>query len=232
MKIAKDIYFVIIITICVAFLLFWPEPKGDTELKPSQTAKTNHRALIRAAKAHNIQPAFLLAISKIETAGTFSTSIRPKRANGTYIGTARGLCQFIKVTAKAYKLDWATNNPNAQAAACARLLNDNKSILSNRLDRDPTHGEIYLAHVFGVGKAFRIITAPAQRNVRQTVSRKALNANRFLKKYKNAAGIRKWAERKIKKAKFAVTVYLNDSPKVTASTKPDLWLHRRQRWRR
>ena len=192
-------------------------------IRKSLTAQT---ALIQAAKAHKINPALLLAISKIETAGTFSTSIRPRRKNGTYIGTARGLCQFIKRTAKAYKLDWATNDASKQAISCARLLNDNKKVLRAKLARAPTHGEIYLAHVFGAGRAVRIITAPNNRAVAATVGAKALKANRFLAKYKNAAGIRRWAERKINKAKFAVRIYLTDSPKFTASTKSNLWLNR------
>ena len=157
-------------------------------------------ALINAARQYRIKPTLLLAISKIETGGTFSTSIRPRRRNGKFIGTARGLCQFIKVMAKAYELDWATNDPAKQAVACARLLKDNASVLSTRLNRQPSNGEIYLSHVFGAGKAVQIITAKKDLSVKETVGAKALRANRFLARYKTAAGIREWAERKISKA--------------------------------
>ncbi len=160
-------------------------------------------ALIDAARQYRIKPTLLLAISKIETAGTFSTSIRPKRKNGKFIGTARGLCQFIKVIAKAYELDWSTNDADKQAVACARLLKDNENVLATRLNRRPSNGEIYLSHVFGAGKAVRIIQAHEDLSVAETVGHRALKANRFLAKYKNAAGIRSWAERKITKAEIS-----------------------------
>ncbi len=157
-------------------------------------------ALVEAARQYKIRPSLLLAISKIETGGTFSTSIRPRRRNGKFIGSARGLCQFIKVIAKAYQLDWATNDADKQAVACARLLKDNEAVLVSRLNRKPSNGEIYLSHVFGAGKAIRIIQAKEDLSVKETVGHRALKANRFLARYKNAAGIRKWAERKIAKA--------------------------------
>ena len=182
--------------------------------RPVQPARPGIRAglaqiaLLRAAARYRVDGVLLLAIAHIETGGTFSASIRPRRKNGRFIGTARGLCQFIKTIARAYDLDWSTNSVVAQARACARLLNDNARNLQARLGRQPTGGELYLAHVFGAGKALKIITAKAENTVAATIGARALKANAFLARYKNAAGIRAWAKRKIAQAKKSVQVYL------------------------
>lgn len=165
-------------------------------------------ALTSAARQHKIPPKLLLAISKIETAGTFSVSIRPRRKNGTVIGTARGLCQFLKSTADAYRLDWSSNNPKEQANACAKLLIDNSRYLKKKLRRRPKFSEIYLAHVFGAGRAYRIIKAPANQSVQKTIGLRALRANEFLRSQKNANGIRMWADRKMRHSIKAVKQHL------------------------
>jgi len=72
---------------------------------------------------------------------------------------AAGDFQFIPSTAKAYNLA----NPydfNSAADAAGRFTRDNAAILRNKLGRDPTAGELYLAHQQGAGGATKLLSNP------------------------------------------------------------------------
>lgn len=72
---------------------------------------------------------------------------------------AAGDFQFIPSTAKAYNLaDPYDFNQSADAAA--RFARDNANVLRNRLGRDPTAGELYLAHQQGAGGASKLLANP------------------------------------------------------------------------
>lgn len=77
-------------------------------------------------------------------------------ANGSSAG---GLFQFIDSTAANYglknKFDAAAN-----ADAAARLWMDNKAGLTKALGREPTGGELYLAHQQGLGGAAKLLANP------------------------------------------------------------------------
>ncbi len=78
--------------------------------------------------------------------------------------SAGGAFQFIDSTAKQYGL---TNkfDPNASADAAARLAADNKRQLTAALGREPTAGELYLAHQQGGGGASKLLANPNARAV-------------------------------------------------------------------
>jgi hypothetical protein len=73
--------------------------------------------------------------------------------------SAGGLFQFTNGTAKQYGL---TNKFDvAQSAdAAARLLRDNRAFLKNALGRNPTAGELYLAHQQGAAGAVALLRDP------------------------------------------------------------------------
>ncbi|API52847.1 hypothetical protein BMW22_15590 [Rhizobium leguminosarum] len=74
-------------------------------------------------------------------------------------GIARGIFQFTDPTAGQYGL----KNPFdalASADAAARLAQDNYRFLKNGLGRDPTGGELYLAHQQGASGALNLLTHP------------------------------------------------------------------------
>jgi len=52
------------------------------------------------------------------------------------------------------------NNPDAQKVMAQRLLDENKQILSSKLQRDPSGGELYIAHFMGPSQAARLIASP------------------------------------------------------------------------
>lgn len=77
--------------------------------------------------------------------------------------SAGGDFQFIDSTARQYGLT-DKNDPFASADAAARLGRDNKAALTKALGREPTAGELYLAHQQGAQGAAGLLTnqnAPA-----------------------------------------------------------------------
>lgn len=72
---------------------------------------------------------------------------------------ASGLYQFIPKTARNYELS-NPFDPHANANAAAQLALDNKAILQKALGRDPSDGELYLAHQQGAGGAAKLLSNP------------------------------------------------------------------------
>lgn len=72
---------------------------------------------------------------------------------------AAGLYQFMPSTARQYGLT-DPYDPAASADAAARLTLDNKRHLSNALGREPSPGELYLAHQQGAGGAAKLLSNP------------------------------------------------------------------------
>jgi hypothetical protein len=72
---------------------------------------------------------------------------------------AAGLYQFIPSTAKQYGLA-NPYDPVQARAAVERLTADNRAALRRGLGRDPTAGELYLAHQQGAGGALKLLRNP------------------------------------------------------------------------
>lgn len=174
----------------------------------SKSAKNEHRVLIRQSERFGVSPTLMLAISKIETAGTFSVSIRPRRKSGQFIGTARGLCQMIKSTAHQYGLIWGEDNAHDQAVACARLTRDNMRSLRQSLGRRPKDFEIYMAHFLGLGDARKFLKKPDGTKVIDAFNRRVLRANQFLISKVDVAGVKNYYKKRIAKAKADVQIFI------------------------
>lgn len=109
-----------------------------------------------AARKHGVDPAALARIAWIESKGN------PKAKNPA--SSAGGLFQFVDSTAAQYGL--ADRFDPVQAAdAAARLARDNAGHLRKVLGRDPTAGELYLAHQQGAGGAAKLLRNPGARAV-------------------------------------------------------------------
>lgn len=108
------------------------------------------RAIISgAATKYGQDPSTLMTIAGIES------GFNPKAKNPK--SSASGLFQFIKGTAKDYGL--ADPFDAAQSSdAGARLLRDNRAYLVDKLGREPTPGELYLAHQQGRAGAEKLLT--------------------------------------------------------------------------
>jgi hypothetical protein len=108
-------------------------------------------AIAKVAAARNVDPAYMTRLAMVESGGNVNA------ANPS--SSARGPFQFINSTAKQYGLS-NPNDPAASADAAARLTLDNKAALTAALGRDPTPGELYLAHQQGAGGASKILGNP------------------------------------------------------------------------
>ncbi|MDF1778784.1 MAG: transglycosylase SLT domain-containing protein [Rhizobiaceae bacterium] len=145
-----------------------PTPIAANDNHPILTDASGIHAIITDVAVKNgINPHVFLHMAKIESAFN-PNAFHPK-------SKACGLFQFILSTAKAYKL---TNcrDPRANAEAAAMLFKDNARYLRNVLGREPSAGEIYLAHQQGAGGAAKLLTHP-HKLARDIVGAKAVTMN-------------------------------------------------------
>jgi len=134
-----------------------------------QPGPTRIRAAItRAGKAHGVDPGVLSVIASLES------SFDPTAQNPN--SSAGGLFQFIDGTAAQYGLENRFDVDQA-ADAGARVTRDNMSTLATALGRQPSVGEIYLAHQQGAQGAINLLTAPAPMLASAVVGREAVRLN-------------------------------------------------------
>lgn len=112
--------------------------------------------IVSAAQRYGLDPNAMRAIAQIESAGN------PRAQNPR--SSAGGLFQFIDATASDYGLE-NRFDPAQAADAGARLARDNAARLRGVLGREPTAGELYLAHQQGGGGASRLLRDPNARAV-------------------------------------------------------------------
>lgn len=108
-------------------------------------------AISQAAKKHGVDPAALMRIAEIES------SLNPNAKNPK--SSAGGLFQFIDSTAAQYGLA-NRFDPHQAADAGARLMKDNAAYLRAKLGREPSAGELYLAHQQGADGAVKLLANP------------------------------------------------------------------------
>lgn len=141
--------------------------RSDVTGPPVGPTRVN-AAILKAGKAHGVDPGILSVIADLES------GFDPNAKNPT--SSAGGLFQFIDSTASAYGLS-DRFNVDAAADAGARLARDNINALAGALGRQPTVGEIYLAHQQGAQGAINLLTAPAPVLASSVVGREAVRLN-------------------------------------------------------
>lgn len=194
-----------------------PATSPTQEISPIDMPDPAHIALANAARRHDLDPALLMAISRFETAKTFSPLIAPIK-NGKRLSSAVGLCQMIKSTRKSYALTigkYDNTKPyishliteaEKQADACARFTKDQMKAIKSIVGRKPTPGEVYLCHLLGLGGCRRVIKAASNTPLTKLLSAKAIKANPFIRRAKTAGGLRMAASLKIRKQMQLVDV--------------------------
>lgn len=129
-------------------------PRGRAGELETRGIPGNIRALISsAATKYGQDPNTLLRIGYIESHGD------PNARNKS---GASGLFQFMPGTADDYGLT-DPFDAAANADAAARLMRDNRIYLTQKLGREPTPGELYLAHQQGAGGAEALLANPDKR---------------------------------------------------------------------
>jgi hypothetical protein len=99
--------------------------------------------------SYGLPPGYLNRTAYIES------SFNPNANNGV----SRGEFQFTNATAGQYGLK-NPFDPLASADAAARLAVDNQKFLAHGLGREPTAGELYLAHQQGAAGALNLLSHP------------------------------------------------------------------------
>lgn len=115
---------------------------------------TIRATISEAAQRYGVDPHALLVVARLESSGN------PNAKNPN--SSAGGLFQFTDGTARQYGLRNKFDAAEASDAA-ARLMRDNTAALRAALGREPTAGELYLAHQQGAGGAAKLLTNPNAR---------------------------------------------------------------------
>lgn len=109
------------------------------------------QALTAAANRYGLPVSYMRTIVQLESGGN------PLAKNPS--SSAGGLLQFTDGTARQYGLS-NKFDPYQSADAGARLMMDNYKGLQRTLGREPTVGELYLAHQQGLGGATKLLSNP------------------------------------------------------------------------
>lgn len=125
------------------------------------------KTISEAAQRHGVDPNALLQVAGIES------SFNPRAKNPN--SSAGGLFQFIDSTAKQYGLS-DRYDPAQASDAAARLMKDNADYLRKQLGREPSAGELYLAHQQGMKGAADLLRDP-NRRAADIVGAKAVTLN-------------------------------------------------------
>ena len=102
---------------------------------------------------YGLPTGYLTRTAAIETGGTFDPFAQNRKSS------AGGLFQFTNDTAKEYGLQ-DRFNPEQATDAAGRLARNNATVLRNGLGREPTAGELYLAHQQGATGALNLLNNP------------------------------------------------------------------------
>lgn len=105
----------------------------------------------RKALAASLDPNAMVKIAQIES------GLNPNAKNPN--SSASGVFQFINSTGRQYGLK-NPFDPLANVDAGIRLASDNRAALVRALGREPTPGELYLAHQQGIGGATKLLANP------------------------------------------------------------------------
>ncbi len=105
-------------------------------------------------------PAYFEKLARVES-GNNPLAKNPK-------SSAKGRFQFINSTAQQYGITAEFGTPEytkQEEEAVKKFTQDNYNALRDRLGRDPSHGELYLAHQQGTEGAFKILSQPDQKAI-------------------------------------------------------------------
>jgi hypothetical protein len=119
-----------------------------------------------AARRYGMNPDSALRIASVES------GFNPSAQNS--VSSAGGLFQFIDSTWNRYAPGKSKFDAEANADAGMRLMRDNSKYLTRVLGREPTPGELYLAHQQGPGGAQLLLENPQAKAVNLLGTKKVL----------------------------------------------------------
>lgn len=192
------------------------------------------RKIAAAAGKQSQDPAYLVALARLESSGDPAAKPMPDAQTGVATSAA-GLFQFTKGTGRQYGLpsDASTATVEQQAEAAARFTADNQAALKSALGRDPNPGELYLAHFLGTADAVKVLKAEPDRAIGDIIAEKSFAANRTLLKDKTASGLMDWAQARILAAGGGGAAnYLSEQNRIRLLRETDTKSHELERKRK
>lgn len=128
---------------------------GKGKYKASNKNRHNQQIIAEEARKAGIDPSIMLAMAHIETGGSFNEKAKNPKSS------ASGLFQFMAYTRGRYGMDGRTVfDARMNSRGAAKMLNENRAALRKVLGREPTAGELYLAHQQGLGGARQLLSNP------------------------------------------------------------------------
>jgi transglycosylase-like protein with SLT domain len=104
------------------------------------------------------EDSLLKKIATVESNNNPNARSRTSSASGLYQFTNGTWKNMVNKYGKEYGIALKDkNNPEAQKIMAEKLLEDNRQSLKNSINRNPTNGELYLAHFMGAGGAAKLI---------------------------------------------------------------------------
>lgn len=148
------------------------QKKSQQTIAPPPTSQVPSNDLDKIAEKHGIPKGYLDKLKGAESAGDANARpIDPK--TGKPLSSASGHFQFIDKTWKEMVEKYGKkhnvtlemkNNPKAQAIMAGYLTKENNDSLKEFLNRSPSEGELYMAHVLGKEGAKRLMRNIRNRN--------------------------------------------------------------------
>ena len=119
-------------------------------------------------------------VAQAESGGNPNAKSATSSASGLFQFTDQTWKETVRKYGKQYrvKVDMKSD-PNAQRVMAHALMQENAASLSGTLGREPTEGELYLAHFAGAGGAKRLLKAPPNTPAARILP-KAAKANRAI----------------------------------------------------
>lgn len=127
----------------------------------------------------SVTPDFYRKLAQAESAGNPLAKNPDSSASGLYQFTDKTWNDTVEKYGAPYGItEDMKNNPFAQEAMVKHLTQENSIALASELGRQPTDGELYIAHFMGSSKAKRILSMRGSREPAARVFPKEAKANR------------------------------------------------------
>lgn len=156
-------------------------PNDESKLELQNIPDDQLDVLIKNYESQNLLDKDILSkISRVESNNNPNARSRNSSASGLFQFTNSTWKDLVKKYGSEYNISFNDkNDPKAQTILARKLLEDNKSFLEKELNRNPTDGELYLAHFLGANGAKKLINSdPNQLAVR--IFPKEASANRTI----------------------------------------------------
>lgn len=128
-----------------------------------------------------VSESLLGKIQQAESGGNPNAKNPNSTASGPYQFTSGTWKDLVNKYGKDTGIKMADkSNPAAQHTMATLFARDNAQQLSNTLGRDPSPGEVYMAHVFGPTGATKLISSPADQAAKDLFPSNVVKANRSI----------------------------------------------------